>query len=112
MIESYDFGRIVVDGRVYTSDIIIFPGRVKSNWWRKKGHRLLVEDIEDVVMEAPEVIIVGSGYSGLMKVPRETADYIRAKGIELLAENTGRATEIYNRLSRSRKVVAALHLTC
>jgi len=55
---------------------------------------------------------VGRGYSGLMEIPSETADHLKAKGIELIAENTGKATELYNKLSKSRKVVAALHLTC
>lgn len=36
MINSYDFGRIVVDGKAYTSDVIIFPDRVNSYWWRKE----------------------------------------------------------------------------
>jgi len=112
MIDSYAFGKIVVDGRAYTSDIIIFPDRVKSSWWRREGHRLHLEDIEEVVNEKPEVIIVGKGYSGLMEIPRETVDHLKAKGIELIAENTGKATELYNKLSKSRKVVAALHLTC
>jgi len=112
MIDSYAFGKIVVNGRTYTSDIIIFSNRIKGNWWRREGHRLHLEDIEEVVNEKPEVIIVGRGYSGLMEIPRETADHLKAKGIELIAENTGKATELYNKLSKSRKVVAALHLTC
>ena len=35
MIESYDFGRIVIDGRKFASDVIIFLDRVDGNWWRK-----------------------------------------------------------------------------
>ena len=112
MIDSYAFGKIVVNGRTYTSDIIIFPDRVKGNWWRREGHRLHTEDIEEVVNEKPEVIIVGRGYSGLMEISREAADHLKAKGIELIAENTGKATELYNKLSKSRKIIAALHLAC
>jgi len=112
MIDSYDFGRIVINGRTYTSDVIIFPNRVKDGWWRKEGHKLHVDDIEEAVREKPDVLVVGSGYSGLMAIPRETANYIRSSGIELIAENTRKATEIYNKLSRSRRVIAALHLTC
>jgi hypothetical protein len=37
MIESFSFGRAVIDGRVYHSDLILFPdGRIQSSWWRKK----------------------------------------------------------------------------
>jgi len=41
MIESYDFGRIVVNGRKFGSDLIIFPDRVNGGWWRKEGRTLL-----------------------------------------------------------------------
>jgi len=112
MIDSYDFGRIVINGRTYTSDVIIFPNRVKDEWWRREGHRLHIEDIEEVIEERPEVLVVGRGYSGLMEVPKEIADYLRSRRIELIAEDTKKASEIYNKLSKSKKIVAALHLTC
>ncbi len=56
--------------------------------------------------------MVGTGYSGLLRVLPETKDYLKSKGIELIAERTSKACETYNRLSKSRRVVAALHLTC
>jgi hypothetical protein len=112
MIESYEFGRIHIDGRSYTSDVIVFPERVQSSWWRKEGHRLAVEDLREVVEAKPEVLVVGTGYSGLVEVPKETTEFIRSKGIELKAAPTKRAVEIYNELSKNKRVVAALHLTC
>ncbi|KUO41569.1 MAG: hypothetical protein AVW06_01135 [Hadesarchaea archaeon DG-33-1] len=112
MIDSYEFGRIVIDGRTYTSDVIVLLDRVKDGWWRKEGHKLQVEDIEDAMKEKPDVLVVGTGHSGLVDIPKETADYIKSKGIELIAEKTVKATEIYNRLSKSKRVIAALHLTC
>ena len=46
MIESTAFGVMTIDGRTYTSDLIIFPdGRVQDGWWRKRGHVLGVDDI-------------------------------------------------------------------
>jgi len=34
MIESYAFGSIVVDGRKFTSDLIIYPdGHIDTFWW-------------------------------------------------------------------------------
>jgi hypothetical protein len=45
MITSYDFGHIIIDGKRYTSDLIVFPDRVKVGWWRKEGHRLQLEDL-------------------------------------------------------------------
>jgi hypothetical protein len=111
-IDSYEFGRIVIGGRTYTSDVIIFPDGVRDHWWRREGHRLHIEDLEKILAARPEVLVVGKGYSGMMEVPREISEYLEARGIELVAEDTRKAVEVYNKLSGSRRVVAALHLTC
>ena len=112
MIDSYDFGRIIINGRRYATDLIVFPDMVKEGWWRKEGHNLRIEDLDEVIQDKPEVLIIGTGYSGLMKVPAETREYVESKGIELIAQRTTEACKTFNSLIKSRKVVAALHLTC
>jgi hypothetical protein len=111
-ISSYSFGSITVRGRTYTSDVIIYPDRVDSSWWRKEGHYLAAEDLEDVVRERPSLLIVGTGASGVMRVPEETVRVLKSMGIEVVARRTAEAVELFNRAPRDRKVVAALHLTC
>jgi hypothetical protein len=111
-IESYGFGHIVIDGQSYRSDVIVYPDHVKSRWWRKSGHTLIVEDIQDVLELKPEVLVVGTGAIGLMRVPEDTRQQIQKHGIELVCERTGAAVETYNRLAPTLEVVAALHLTC
>lgn len=113
MIDSYKFGRIVVNGREYTRDVIIYPDRVDDTWWRREGHRLSVDDIRDVIEEKADVLVVGTGYFGIMRVPGEVEELLRSRGIELIAQDTKKACETYNRLlGKGRRVVAALHLTC
>jgi len=111
-IDSYHFGQIVIDGEKYSSDVIIFPGRIQSAWYSKKGHELSLEDITWVITENPEVLLVGTGASGLVKVLPEVQQAAEARDIQLIVLPTGEACEIYNRLSPSQKVVAVLHLTC
>jgi len=112
VIESYDFGQITINGRRYGRDVIIFSDHVKDGWWRRGGHRLSLEDLKDVFETEPEVLIIGTGYNGLMTVPQDVRDYASSKNMELVVENTRQACQTYNRLCRSRKVVAAFHLTC
>lgn len=112
-ITLYDFGRIVVDGETHTRDVIIHPDRVDGAWWRKEGHRLEVDDLARVWDSAPETLVVGTGYYGNMVIPAATADYVRSRGIEIVAAKTPDAVAEFNRLSEERRnVVAALHLTC
>ncbi len=112
IIDSYQFGLIVINGKKYVSDVIIFPDSVRDNWWRKTGHQLCLDDIAEVLTENPEVLVVGTGASGLMKVLPEARQAVDARGIELIVEATDKACHTYNQLCHSRRAVAALHLTC
>ncbi len=111
-IEDYAFGRIRIGGRIYTSDVVVFPDRVKDSWWRKEGHRLDPADLAEAIAASPEVLVVGTGALGVMQVPEETVAWLRARGIDVRLAKTGKAVEIFNELAKSRKTVAALHLTC
>jgi len=112
MIESYDFGKIVIDGKEFRSDVIIFPDRIEGNWWRKEGHTLNVDDVSKIVEAKPAVLIIGTGYSGMMKIDPHSEQYLNSCGIELIASKTEKACKTYNTLAVSRRVVAAFHLTC
>ena len=102
----------MVDGKTFTSDVIIYPGRVDPSWWRKEGHALHPSDIQGVLDAKPDVLIVGTGYSGVMVVPEKTMRLVRSKGIEILVEKTEKAVGLYNSLQKDKTVIAALHLTC
>ncbi len=112
VIESYKFGEVIIDGKRYTGDLIIFPDRILDNWWRKEGHKIHIEDIKEIISQRPVVLIVGTGDSGLVNIPSETKKYLESQGIRLIAEPTSKACQIYNQLKGSQKVIAALHLTC
>jgi len=112
LVDSYQFGLVVVNGKKHTSDVIIFPDRVRGNWRRKMGHQLCLSDIAEVMAENPEVLVVGTGAAGLIKVSPEVQQAAEAQGIKLIAEATAQACHTYNQLCQSRRVVAALHITC
>ena len=112
MIDSYGFGKIVIDGEKYTSDVIIYPDRVDSSWWRENGHRLSLEDLEGVFAGEPETLIIGTGSLGLMKVPEEVRRSIEERGIKLIVARTKAACGEYTRLCGGERVICGLHLTC
>ena len=111
-IEHYSWGKIVIDGQIYTSDVIIYPDHVNASWWRKEGHNLHVEDLIDVIVANPESVIIGTGALGVMKVPKDTIAHLESRGIRVHVERTGKAVELFHTLQKDKKVIAALHLTC
>ena len=112
-IDSYQFGKIVIDGVDYSKDCLILDGVVRANWWRKQGHLLSAEDLQPIIDAKPTVLIVGCGTSGLMKIPNETRHVLLEEDIQLEAVDTARAVERFNELSQTNvKIAAALHLTC
>jgi hypothetical protein len=113
VIESYAFGNIVIDGRRYTSDLIIFPdGKIVDGWWRQSGHLMTAADIAGLIDAGPEVIVVGTGASGMLKPARGIDNVLEEKGIRMVAAPCSQALNHFNELSQSKRVGACFHLTC
>jgi hypothetical protein len=110
-IESYSFGRIVLDGAEHTRDVIILPDRVVSDWWRKDGHSLILEDLDDVLDELPGHLLIGTGAQGQMRPQQQAIDELKARGITVEVLTTGDAVARYGELNPAA-AAAALHLTC
>ncbi|UCE13999.1 MAG: Mth938-like domain-containing protein [Candidatus Heimdallarchaeota archaeon] len=112
-IEKYSFGLIQISGKEFSNDVIIFPEEVIPNWWRKEGHNLHMEDLQEVIARKPDTLIVGKGYNGIMKVPKSLIQELEDKGITTLAKKSNEAVKEYNKLLKEgKRVAAALHLTC
>lgn len=112
-VESYSFGRIRIGGKEYTSDVIVGSDYLKTNWWRREGHRVVLEDLEDVLGLKPEVVVFGTGANGRVVVDKGVIEKLKNEGIEVIVERTDEAVKTYNRLLREgKKVILAAHLTC
>jgi hypothetical protein len=112
MIDAYSFGRMVIEGKPYTKDLIIYPDRVKSPWWRKTGHLLTLTDLDELLAKNPDTIIVGTGYMGLMKVDEEVKKYAKDHGINLIIQKSKQAVRTFNKRHSKTSVYGAFHLTC
>ena len=110
-ISEYSFGHVVVDGAEHSRDVIVLPERVVADWWRRDGHSLVIEDLDDVLEELPERLIVGCGAHGRLRPNPAVIDALRARGVEVEALPTAEAVERYGELDSAR-TAAALHLTC
>lgn len=113
-IDEYRFGQIVISGTVYTSDIKMLPHKiVSSNWWRKEGHKVYIEDIEDILNEGIEILILGMGDPGMMVAHESLKRYLQKQGITLIQRPSKEAAKEFNQLvQKGKKVGAGFHLTC
>jgi hypothetical protein len=110
-LEDYSFGRLTVDGEEHTRDLIVLPRRVVANWWRRDGHSLVLEDLEEVLDELPVCLIVGTGAQGRLSPDPNTLERLRESGIEVDVLPTDEAVRRYGALNPAA-TAAALHLTC
>jgi len=112
-ISDYQFGKLNIDGTSITSDVIVYRNKFEDHWWRKQGHVLRSEDIQNIVEYHPDILVVGTGYFGRMDIPKQTQDYLQQQGIRLVYARTSDAIKQFNELQQQcANVVAALHLTC
>ena len=113
VINSYSLGSMTIDGVKYSKDVIIFPdGRIHNPWWRNQGHTLALNDLDELLLAKPEVIVAGTGAMGLMRPAAELSNFLAQHDIEFIAQRTSRAVETYNQMSGNRKVGGCFHLTC
>ena len=113
-IERYRPGRVLVDGVEHTRDVIVLPDRVVGEWWRRDGHSLAIEDLDEVLDELPQRLILGCGYAGQLRPSEAVTDELHRRGTEVEALRTEDAVARYQELAEDNPaaVAAALHLTC
>lgn len=111
MITEYSFGRIKVNGREYTHDLIVSGDKV-TDWWREEGHNAQAVDF-GAVPDDVEFLVIGTGASGMMDVAGDVEASFRKKGIKVIALPTQKAVEEFDSLTKQKKKCAgAFHLTC
>ena len=120
MIEEYHFGSITIDGKTYEYDVEVrWTGEVLK-WWRGESHVVDTEDVKRAIDQSPDLIIIGTGESGLAKVTERTKEEILSKGIGLIVDKTEEAVKTFNiqkreseeEEGRQKKVIGLFHLTC
>jgi polyphosphate kinase 2 (PPK2 family) len=111
MIDEFEYGTIVIGGRTYQTDVIIFPDGAVEPRQRKGENVLRPKEVARIIKAKPEVLIVGLGTVGDLRVQPKAEKRLQEAGIEILAYKTRKATETYKELRNQQKVAAVLHVT-
>ena len=113
-VQSYSFGQITIDEKTYTNDLIITPAELYTDWWRKEGHKLQLEDLEQIIEPFPDILVIGTGTNGRMKISSDVMNWLKNEvQIKIITEKSTKAVKKYNKLIEEKKSVGlAIHLTC
>ena len=110
---EFSFGRIVVDGQICNSDIKIVRDKLVPDWWRKSGHTVAIEDVQDILDSDSTILVVGKGQPGYMRVTESLKEHLNKNDIELIVEQTSDAIKIFNRLlQEGKRVSGGFHVGC
>lgn len=116
-LEYPTFGKIVVDGRTYGHDIVVYPsGRIeKRKKWLSKSkhgtsHKLDPDELKEYLAEEFDVLIVGTGYYGYLSLLPESRGLVEDKEVYELP--TAEAVKLFNELHKRRKTLGIFHVTC
>ena len=102
---------MVIDGAVYTNDLMILPERLITNWWRAKGHVFALDDCRELFESEPDFVVFGIGAYSLVKLAPDLIEELDQRRIGYEALPTKAACTLFNEKSHS-KTAGAFHLTC
>jgi hypothetical protein len=119
-IEAFSWGRFLINGEIHAEsvegvgkDICIVDGQVTA-WKARKGHRLKPKMVACVLDHDVDILIIGNGVNGAIKVLKKTQETIIDHGIQkLIIKTTPEACQMYNQmLLQGEKVALLAHGTC
>ena len=117
-ITHFEWGSYTIAGQVHGGgqgvgkDILLSPQGI-SAWHEREGHTLKPKMLVRALELQPEVIIVGNGVNGALKVGKKAYKAAQEAGVMLQVLKTPDACGAYNQLvRRGKNVVLLAHGTC
>jgi len=108
VITSYDSNSICINGKTFSSSLIVAASQLETDWEIAAIESLQANHIDQLFSFNPELIIIGTGNS-LVFPAVEVYSAIIKRGIGIEFMDTGAACRTYNILmGEGRDVVAGL----
>lgn len=116
-IQSTSFGSITIDGEKYNHDVLIrLDGEVRK---RKKklskkvygtSHVLSLAEAEHIYEPGAELLIIGSGQTGQVRLSSEAQDFFDTNHVRVVLAATPKAIRLWNEAGGS--TIGLFHVTC
>jgi peroxiredoxin len=116
--EGLEFGRITIDGKTYSKDVVIADGQVRerkkgpSKADRKTGNAHTPLTAKEEIPWDCKVLIIGTGMQGALPVTDDLTAEAKRRGVRLIPLKTPEAVKKYEELAPQGGVNAVLHITC
>jgi len=110
-LEATSFGSITISGKNYDHDVYVFwDGTVER---RVGDHTVPARQMEYIIRSKPEIVIIGTGQFGIVRVPSESEKLAKEQDIEVVKARTPQAIRIFNEaMKKGKRVSAIIHVTC
>lgn len=77
------------------------------------SHQIGDWEVEKLLEQNPEIILIGTGQSGMLNVDQNFYEKVKDKDVEIITDITPKAIKIYNeKIKEGRRVNALIHTTC
>jgi hypothetical protein len=117
-IDAVSWGKVKVDGQIYHQVLIVGDKVIERDKPRLKmlfntTHEIGGWEQKLLLSGQPEIILIASGFDGVLKLSSKLQIKCSKLGIELKVLLTPKAVDEYNRLvTEGVKVNALIHTTC
>jgi hypothetical protein len=116
-IDAAEFGSITVDGTRIEHDVVVrLSGKVEK---RKKrlskavygtSHTISLDEARDMFEKGMQLIIIGSGQQGMVKLSPEASTFFDKKDVKVALAPTPQAIDLWN--AATGPVAGLFHVTC
>ena len=113
-ITHYSFGKMVIDGHPYESDLAVLPGGEVCRWSFGPNHEISPDNLNGFVSDQVTTIIIGSGYAGNAHLTASARDMVaiwKSKGLTVHVVPSSKAVILFN-ASPKKGLLAFFHLNC
>ncbi|MBD3282646.1 MAG: hypothetical protein GF387_03530 [Candidatus Portnoybacteria bacterium] len=117
-INSTKFGQIVVDNEKYGQVLIVGDSVIERESEKLKkvfgtSHKIGDWEIDALLKNNPDIVVIGTGQSGVMKVGDDFLNKMEKEGVNVFSGITPRAIKKYNEeMEKGKSVNALIHTTC
>jgi hypothetical protein len=116
-IDRSEFGNITIDGKTYDHDVTIdLSGHVNKRHKKLSkevygtSHVISEAEAESVFEKGSDLLVIGTGQEGNVRLSPEAEAYFEKKGCKVLLQPTQEAIKSFNRAHGKR--IALMHVTC